>query len=266
MSEVNTEVGTEEVVAPEVTTTTIPDVERKALMMGWHPKDEFQGDEEDFIDAAEFVRRKPLFDKIDGVSKELRETRKALKALQEHHEKVKVSEYNRALEELKAQKKAALRDGDEDALIEIDEKIVDAKAAHRVEQAKAVQQQAQPHPALVKWVEGNKWYVSDAELRTAADQIGVSYAAQNPDKHPDEVLQYVTARVKKIFPEKFTNPQKEKAPSVEGASSNAGTSRKTEDGFRLTDEQRKVMNTLVRQGVMTKEQYIADIKKLEGVE
>lgn len=257
-------VETTETTEPEV--VTISEVEKKALMMGWHPKDEFQGEEDDFIDAAEFVRRKPLFDKIDGVSKELRETRKALKALQDHHEKVKESEYKRALDDLKAQKKEALRSGDEDALVEIDEKIVDVKAAQKVAQAQEVKQAAQPHPALVKWVEVNKWYVTDAELRSVADNIGVSYAQQNPGKHPDEVLQYVTGRIKKIYPEKFSNPQKDKAPNVEGASSNASSSRKSTDDFKLSEEQRKVMNTLVRQGVLTKEQYIAEIKQLEGVE
>ena len=35
-------------------------IETRALEMGWRPKEEFDGNEEDFIDAKEFVRRKPL--------------------------------------------------------------------------------------------------------------------------------------------------------------------------------------------------------------
>ena len=57
---------TQEKKAPELSA-----VEQKAIEMGWKPKDNFDGEETDFIDAAEFVRRKPLFDKIDTVGKDL---------------------------------------------------------------------------------------------------------------------------------------------------------------------------------------------------
>jgi len=110
------------------------EAEQKAIEMGWRPKDEFEGDDAEFIDAVEFVRRKPLFDKIEHVSKELRETRKAMKALQEHHEKVRDAEYKHAVDQLKIEKKAALESGDADRLIEIDSQMAEVKAAEAVAQ------------------------------------------------------------------------------------------------------------------------------------
>ena len=41
-------------------------IEQKAIQMGWRPKEQFEGDEEEFIDAKEFVRRQPLFDRIEN--------------------------------------------------------------------------------------------------------------------------------------------------------------------------------------------------------
>lgn len=240
-----------------------PEVEVKALEMGWRPKEEFDGDESEFIDAQEFVRRKPLFDKIDTVGRELRETRKALKALQTHHSKVREVEYQRAMEELREQKKEALREGDEDKLVMIDEQIADAKASEKMAQFEAKQQASQPHPGFVQWVERNKWYAQDGELRSAADQIGVAYAAANPDLHPDEVLKYLEGRIKKLYPEKFQNPNKSRPSVVEGGSKVSGGTKK-EDSFDLTEEERKAMNTFVRQNIMTKEEYIAEIKKVRG--
>mgnify|MGYP000971805459 FL=1 len=35
------------------------DLEVKAMNMGWRPMEEFDGPEEEFIDAKEFVRRAP---------------------------------------------------------------------------------------------------------------------------------------------------------------------------------------------------------------
>ena len=149
----------------EQTQPELTEVEQRALEMGWKPKTEFNGDEHDFIDAAEFVRRKPLFDKIDTVGKELRETKKALEMLQAHHEKVKEAEFQHALKSLREEKKAALEAGDADRLIEIDDKIAETKAQEIVARNQQQQQAAQPHPGFVAWVQQNKWYQTNAELR-----------------------------------------------------------------------------------------------------
>lgn len=246
--------------APEPST-----VEKRALEMGWRPKEEFEGDEEDFIDATEFVRRKPLFEKIDHVGKELRETRKALKALQEHHTKVKEAEYQNALKQLRAEKKTALEEGDADRLIEIDDQIAEAKAAEVLQKSQQQQEARAPHPNFVAWVGKNQWYQSDAELRSVADQIGTAYAVKNPEISPDEVLKYVEQRVKKLYPENFRNPNKERPSAVEGRTGTPASEKK--DGindYPLTDDERRVMNTFVRQGIMTKEEYIADLKSVKG--
>lgn len=63
--------NTPEEKAPEYTK-----IELEAMDMGWRPKSEFNGDEDDFIDAKEFVRRKPLFDKIDSTTRELSNLRR----------------------------------------------------------------------------------------------------------------------------------------------------------------------------------------------
>ena len=246
-------------------TSQVSAVEQKAIEMGWRPKSDFEGDEDDFIDATEFVRRKPLFEKIDHVGKELRETRKALKALQEHHTKVKEAEYQNALKQLRAEKKVALEEGDADRLIEIDEQIAEAKATEISQQAQQRQAAQAPHPNFVSWVQKNTWYQSDAELRTVADQIGTAYAAKNPEIGPDDVLKYVEQRVRKLYPENFRNPNKERPSAVEGRTQTQASEKK--DGisdYPLSDEERKAMNTFVRQGIMSKEEYIRDLKMVKG--
>jgi type II secretory pathway component PulM len=240
-------------------------VEIRALEMGWKPKTDFQGDEEDFIDATEFVRRKPLFEKIDHVGKELKETRKALKALQQHHQQVKESEFKAAVEYLKQEKKKALEEGDADKLLEIDDRIAETRA-HKAQQDQIQQREAAaPHPSFVSWVNQNGWYSENKELASAADQIGIAYAANNPTMDPDEVLQYVTKRIKKLYPENFTNPNKTRPSAVEGSSNAPSRDTKPRDTFELSDEERKIMNTFIRQGVMTKEDYIRDLKAIKGV-
>ena len=76
----------QEQAAPE--TPELSPIEQKAISMGWRPKDQFEGDEEEFIDAKEFVRRQPLFDRIENQNKQLKNVTKALEALKVHYTRV----------------------------------------------------------------------------------------------------------------------------------------------------------------------------------
>jgi len=240
------------------------DVEVKARELGWRPKADFHGDESQFIDAAEFVRRQPLFEKIEHMGKELKETKKVLTMLQEHHSKVKETEYQRALAELKVQKKQALEEGDADKLIVIDDTIIELREQQRRDkEVPQVKQEPKENPEFSDWKSNNKWYVNDTEMREFADAIGVKHAQSNPDKTPAEVLKYVEAQVKRGFPDKFVNPKRSQPSAVEGGAP-SGTSTGGKLDIKLTDEERRVMKTFVRSGVMTEEEYKAQLKAVRG--
>lgn len=240
-------------------------IEQKAIEMGWRPKEEFDGDETDFIDATEFVRRKPLFDKIEHQNKELKEVKKVLRSLQDHHVKVKETEFQRAVDLLKAQKKQAYEEGDTDRIIEVDDQIADMRA-QRTAQAKAVEvteTAQQIHPDFANWVSQNGWYAQDKSLRKFADSLGVSYAEDNPHLTPNEVLKFVTSKVKQAYPEKFTNPNKTKPAAVDGGTQSTKV-KQSNGSFQLTEEETRVMNQFVRAGILTKEQYIKDVQSMRG--
>lgn len=255
--------GGEQVVENNEPQTQTDPYEEQAREQGWRPLEEFEGDKSKWRSAKEFVERGELFGKIDSMGKELKETRKALKMLQEHHTKVKETEYKRAIEELKALQKRHLEDGNSDGYLETTELLTDLKAEQKAREVAAEvtrQQPKQPDPRFVTWANENKWYNSDQDMREFADTVGMGYAQRNPGVDPIQVLEYVTAQVKSRFKDKFVNPNRTKPNSVEGASTQAGN----KSSFELTEEERKVMNTFVRTGVMTKEEFIAEVKKMRG--
>lgn len=245
---------------PESTTQVDP-IEAEAREQGWKPKEEYEGDPAKWRPAKEFVERGELFGKIDHMGKELKETRKALKMLQDHHTKVRETEYNRALTELKALQKKHLEEGNSDGYLETTELLTDLKAEQKAREVVQQNVPNQPDPRFINWVSANKWYEKDAEMRKYADTLGAGYAASNPGIDPEEVLQYVTKEVRTRFSTKFVNPNREKPSTVEGASTGAAN----KSSFELTDDERKVMNTFVRAGVMSKEDYIAQVKQMRGV-
>jgi len=245
---------------PESTPQVDP-IETEAREQGWKPKEEYEGDPAKWRPAKEFVERGELFGKIDHMGKELKETRKALKMLQDHHTKVRETEYNRALTELKALQKKHLEEGNSDGYLETTELLTDLKAEQKAREVVQQNTPNQPDPRFLNWISANKWYEKDTEMRKYADTLGAGYAASNPGIDPEEVLQYVTKEVRTRFSTKFVNPNREKPSTVEGASTGAAN----KSSFELTDDERKVMNTFVRAGVMSKEDYIAQVKQMRGV-
>lgn len=257
--------GTESGQAPTETSSevkTFTKVEEKALDQGWVPQDDFKGEEHKWVDAGEFLRRGELFGKIDSQNRELKETRKTLEALQQHYLKVQETEYKRALTDLKKQKKDALIENDVEAVLDVDERI-DALREDQLKEAaasaKAHQTQAssEPHPEFVAWTNKNSWYENNKPMRAFADARGNEL--QSEGKSPTEVLRLVAEEVRKEFPNKFYNPKRDEAGSVEGSGSQkqSGSSGKVE----LSDLETTIMKKLVGQGVLTKEAYLADIKK-----
>lgn len=241
---------------PQVVEPQVNPVEAKAMEQGWVPQDQWQGDPDQWRPAKEFLDRGELFKKIDEQNRTLKEFRKTIDDLKSHNSKIAEIEYKRALDSLRKQKRDALAEGDADAVVEIEDRIDAVKEAQR-EVAAAPRQDvaAEVHPVFQAWVEKNPWFNNNRAMRSFANDVGREAAASG--KTPSEVLEIVEKEVKKEFADKFKNPRREAPSSVEG-STNRGTSKA--DDYQLTDMERQVMNRFVRQGVMTKEEYIKQLK------
>lgn len=254
------QVVNEEIVDTQVDTQAV-EFESEARESGWVPKEEFSGDPKTWVDAAEFVRRGPLFKKIDTQSREIKAMRKAIEDIQALHEKSREVEYKRALADLRAEKKAALLDGDADAVIEVDEKMEMVREAQREQQLKPIENVSdEPHPEFQSWVNRNQWYQSHKGMKAFADAVGTELRAQGLS--PADVLRQVEKEVRKEFPSRFQNPNQNKPSGVEGGTGLKGGGGK--DSFQLTDDERTVMRNLVRLGTMTEKAYIDEIKKIRG--
>ena len=239
-----------------------PFVER-AQAMGWRPVEEWDGAEEDFIDAKEFVRRQPLFEKIEHVTKELKNVKSAFDALKQHHTKVKEVEFKRALDQLKAAKRRALTEGETEQALMLEDKI-DEINEQKAEFDQEVQSQPQiqdtPNPAFIDWTKQNTWYQKDRAMTAYADQLGVELHKQGLS--PDEVLRRVTREVKEEFKHKFTNPKREGASAVEGGA-RKGSRSAGDDTGGMPEEDVRMMNKIVRSGAMTKEEYLKEYRSLK---
>ena len=242
-----------------------PTTEDLAKEKGWRPKDDYHGDPSNWRSAEVFLALEEPIKKIESLAKELKEQRKANQYLLDHHHKVKESEFKRAYEFLKAEKKQAYEQGDVDKVIELDEKIAEFRETQKQQkQVQFEQQEEQLHPEFQSWVNKNDWYSNNTEMRETADALGMKHAQSNPSKTPLEVLNWVEGQIKKMYRDEFSNPNRSKPSAVEGVSSGSGKSNNKNDSYDLTDEERQVMMTFVRQGIMSKEDYMKELKSMKG--
>lgn len=241
----------------------INESELRARDMGWKPREEFDGDDSDFIDAGEFIRRQPLFDRIQETSKELKSTRETLKAFKTHYQKVKETEYARALADVKVQLKTAKLDGNRELEVGLEEEKerIESERDAFIDEQEAIDEVAQTavNPLFEKWIARNTWYQSTKHMKVFADDVGTRLHQQG--MNPEKVLEEVEKAVRKEFPNKFRNPNRDSAPSVEGPSSRQTKSGGATDDSFLSPDEREFMNKFIRDKVLTKEEFLRDIRE-----
>lgn len=236
-------------------------IEARARTKGWVPEEEWTGDPDDWVTAKEFVGRQGLFDKIaslkrnidtlnDTHRKEMQQVSKYVGGLQERM-------YEKALKELNDAKKLAARDNNQEAIIELDERIEEVKAEQK-EAAKDIPQVQTVNPqtqaTFNEWLAENSWF-NDPDLQKEAMEIGMGHAIANPSKSQKDVLEYTTKRMKELRPEKFGGQRKKPvANSVEdggittrSATPKRGDSLSWED---LTEDQKRIGKTIIERGTL----------------
>lgn len=246
-------------------------IESTARAQGWRPKEEFEDGNlpDQWVDADEFVRRGELIDKIKALSKETRKQRETMALLMEHHHKVRESEFKRALQVLKEEKKEAFNAGDADKVIEIEEKqalVRDKFEEFKQEAQKTINDTQETHPAYDAFVERHRnWYQKNQDATMFADAYGVRYAQSHPNADYEDILAATEKEVRRAYPELFG--AKPRTAAVDnGTSTVTGqrSAKKNDDSF-LTPDERRVMERFIKSiPGFTKEQYLEDIRRLRG--
>jgi hypothetical protein len=254
----------------QITEPELNEVEQQAYKEGWRAKDEFEGDPLKWVPADEFMRRKPLFQRIDDLKsenfhtrRELQEVKKTMDALASHRKKVRETEYKRALDELQTARREAMEDRDFKAVTDLEDKIDEVKEEKRDFERELQDQRqaaaAAPSPEYVAWIKENSWYETDSEMHTDADAFGVAFLKRNPNSTPSQVYDHVTDRIRRTYPDKF---QKVVKPSpVDSGRNNALQATKPKDSFQLPPEAEDICRAFVKAGIMTRAEYIEDFKK-----
>ena len=253
-----------------------PDVEELASQLGWNK--DHKGAEA--VNAATYILRskdiqKTMKDHNKDLKNQLSGVQSAVDALKDHNERVykaDVKKLNGELATLKKEKKAAVELADVEKVEELDQQIegVQKDLAEPIKTA-----QPSDNPMFNEWVADNGWYLTDKEMAEYADVVADQYNGAPPER----VYALVREKVAEVFPDKFKEetpvpkvdeakaPDEVKKVDAPKSPVEAGTRSPAGGAFSKADlsaDQVSIMNQFVKSGIMTEDQYVADIAKLQG--
>jgi len=233
----------------ELETMPENDLLAEAMKQGYNP--DYEGDNKktpkEFLEVA-YNHNKMLKERNDKLSSQVDELSKKLTRVVEFQTEMKQKAIDAAIRQLKAERKEAISEGDHNKVEEIDQQITQQTVANN-----------KTNIILDTWMKRNSWYTSDDDLAIEADiiakQLQDTGRFQANDTDYEKLLSQVENRVKKLFPDKFKNPKKDNPPEVEtGRSSPQRQSTRT--FAELPAEAKRACEQFVKDGVMTKEQYL----------
>jgi len=268
MSEEQQVVAEEQVITAEIAEETVintaPEVDEETLAeakrQGWVPQEDYNGPEDKWVDADTFVKKGKEINALlrkdnEFLKREVSEMKSTMMEFKKFHADTEKRAYERAMSDLREQKKEAIAAGDGEKVLQVDDAIDELKTARKEDKVAAPTQAIDP--AFIAWQEDNRWFGKDTELTAEANLIGEVVKRQNPTLIGSDFLEEVTKRVKRMYPEKFTNVNRSKPNPVEG--STAKPSGPRGKGFNdLPPEAKAACQKFEKQGLVTREQYMKE--------
>lgn len=260
-------------------------IESLARELNWAPEEEWTGDPEDWVDAKTFILRgqemlKTTKDALrrqrQNLEGDIREMKKGFEEFKKHQERVHQAEMENMKRKLMEERDEAIQSADLDRVHQLDEDIRKLDTPPKEERP----DEPQIDPEFVEWNNRNSWYGKDPAMTREADYHARIYEAEcvKDGRVPErsELTGYVEKQMRKQHPELYGgqprqeqsggNDDRRKAPSVEGANIGRRTGKGSQGASKytkedLTSDQLSVMNTFVKMGVITEQEYIDDLGK-----
>ena len=255
------------------------EVEKNARHFGWVSKEEFRGNEADWVDAETFEKRgkeiNPILranndrlkkelevtrDKHDKEIAELRAATEEFKTFQKESYERKQKQLQDELLSLKDQRKEAIREGDADLVVEIEDRIEEVKDARSSQKEPVaiprVEEPVKLDPSLSNWIEDNTWFGNDIEATEVVNGLGASIRRQFPGLKGKEFLDKLDERIESVLPQLRGNPNQERA-SVDSSTTRGSSTTKKKSYDNLPSDAKAACDKFVKQGLFkTKQEYV----------
>lgn len=253
----------------------------EASKYGWQGKEFYKGDPDKWVDAETFVKRgreinpilrknnERLLNELKESKAQISEMQLSIKEFSEIYKGLNETAYKRAIDDVKAQMRAARQDGDLDLADDLSEQLDTLK-----EEAKNIKVPKVPEvkpdssagqQILMEWAGENSWYNEDQnpDLFYMADGIAIKLSKERPELvGKREFLDEISRRVKDRAPDRFK--KRTSAADSSNVSSNSNSGLKGRRGYNdLPGDAKAACDRLTTKGKpgyidgFTREKYVA---------
>ena len=234
--------------------------ELDAIEIGWNP----EGKDKDgnTLTAAEFLARKPLFNKIKNMHGKMDEMERLINELRQDNKKIaqaSIKEKQELLEELRVAREKALDNLDVDEVRNLDKRIENAKEEIKEEPIEPEKPKVSPY--YEDFLKENEWAKDEtSSMYLAAEGLARKYLMTHEIVNGNDkpMFDYIHEQMRKDFPEKFKE-QTKRTSKVASSTTRQATnysSKKTVTLADLPEDEREVVKTMMRATGKTEEEYL----------
>lgn len=196
---------------------------------GWKPKEEYEGPEGTWVNAAQFAAENRKINKVvnavnANLRKEIAEMRANFDGVVEVIKSAAKREYDEKIAKLEAERAEAIRDNDDSAFTKADKALREAERNPPKEpEKKATGDGIDPATVevLSKWAAENQWFGTDKRKTNLAKVVAADMREERPELvgKQAEWLKELDRRLRELHPEDFG---KKKAPVNRTEGGNGG--------------------------------------------
>lgn len=270
----NTAQGTVAETAPVETTPEVSEIEKRARSLGWVSKEEREAQGKDnahYVEPEEYVRRQPLFERIEKQNSEIREMKQLQKQWNDHLALMRKESYERAIQELEFKRSKAVSEADSSTFNQADSQI------------RNMQQKMQTDPMITQAVPSStttaedmfmqrnaNWYndnsLENKKMKAAAKAADAYFAQEahlegrslNVEEHFKKIEEMVKNQFKHRFEEKKIRPQSVAVSTTQNVAGSASAL-----VSQLSASQRQLAEHFVKTGAYKSiEDYAKDLKAI----
>ena len=199
-------------VAPEVEqeVSNLSETEQKAFDQGWRPKEEFEGNEDNWKTAKEYIKDGEFISKIAELNRRMDSQKAEFDERLDNTNKLNEARRTAEIEDLKAKQREAVNMADEDAYDHAQKKI------DQLEESKVdVSNQPQgKDPAISEWEAKNEWINDPGDEKTSIAQgLFNNYLIKNKGHTAKQALEHVDSRLANLYP--VSNPRRDQPDATE---------------------------------------------------
>ena len=221
-----------------------PDVD-KAMKNGWRPKENWEGDDDDWVSAKKFNERGEMIGSIRELKSRLDKRDKEFESRLDNVNKLHGTQQKALLDDLETKRKAAIELADVDQANKIQGTIDDLKTA-----PVAVEKTVDTDSSLDDWNAANPW-IYDTSPKAAYAQA--RFNAHSKTMTASQAIKSMESEVTQAFPD--VNTRRDNASSVEGGKSRPGQRQVKKLAWSdLTSNEVKYFNAMP--GAWKKDEYL----------